>query len=199
MEVLLMKRRLWLLGIVSCCAALALMPTAYGQDKPAAKPVSQTDILDAVPADAWAALCIRNANDFDGKLLGLTQRLNLPAPSLLQLAKMQMGFMGGFNDNGGIAVAVMPVPNIADPLQGLAVFIPCTDFAALTGMMAPQDAGEGLYKVMLVGKESYITSVGDYAIISEFPTPLKAVVAAKGGPGNPHKMDQTPARSLRQG
>ncbi len=142
------------------------------------------DILSAVPEKAWATLFIRNARELDQKLMGLSQQLSLPPMSLLQMAKMSMGLMGGVNDDGSVAIVLMPNPAImADPTATMAVLVPCSDYPTLTQTLQPQEAGEGISKVMLAGQESYMARYGPFAVMGPSQQAVQAILAEKEGAG----------------
>ena len=176
-----MKRMLGTWGILSCCWAMAFVPVVAAQEKETPA-VSKADILAGVPGNAWAVLCVRNVGELDHKLMKLAQQLNVPPMSPLSMAKGMLGMIEGVDDNGGVAMVLMPVPNIMDPSQGMAILVPCQDFTALTSMMEPEDVGEGVSRVLLAGEESYIAPHGAFAVLGPSPAPLKAVLAAKDSP-----------------
>lgn len=141
------------------------------------------DLLSAIPADAWAALTIRNVGEFDKKIISFSQQLNTPPMSLLAMAKGMLGLVSGVNDDGGLAVVVMPLQNIMSPQDGLAIFVPVSDFGEMTSMLQPADAGDGMTKVMLAGQEGYCAQRGAFAVLAEKPETIKLVMAADASTG----------------
>ncbi len=185
-----MRQRFWINLTVICAAAFCWSATAFAQDAPPpaadnapAAVAPKGDILTAVPDSAWASLCIRNAAELDEKMMNIGQRLNLMPMSMLGMAKMSLGLMAGVNDNGSVAVVLMPVENVADIMPGISVLVPCTDYAALTSMIKPEPVEGGLSRVMLAGQDSYIVQYGEYAAISNFPSALQALLNAKENSG----------------
>jgi len=171
-----MKRKrfypLWVAAMMSATMVMSA-PRAQAGD----------DLLSAIPADAWAALTIRNAGEFDKKIIGFSQQLNTPPMSMLAMAKGMLGLVSGVNDDGGVAVVIMPLQNIMAPQEGLAIFVPVSDFGEMTGMLQPADAGEGLTKIMIAGQEGYSAQRGAFAVLAERPETVKAVLAADASTG----------------
>lgn len=186
-----MKRILGIGGLLACLAFAGAAPVAVGQD-------AQGDLLSAVPGDAWAALCVRNAGELDQKLMTLAQQLNVPPMSALQLVKMQLGLMSGVNDAGGAAVVVMPVDNFGMINEGMAVLVPCQDYAGLTGMMQLEPAGEGfdgISRGMIAGQPAFLAQQGAYAIVAPVPGAVQKFLASKEKPAigktwTKHQLDR---------
>ncbi|MCB9851003.1 MAG: hypothetical protein H6817_09915, partial [Phycisphaerales bacterium] len=172
-----MRRTGWICSLMLACGLLVgNVPAARGAD---------ADILKAVPEGAWAVLIVRNLGELDQKLMGLSQQLNVPPMSVLTMAKATTGLMNGVNDNDAAAFVLMGGPAVMQGQfdQAMALIVPTANYADLTANMAPEDAGEGVSKVMIAGQPSYIASFGKYAVAGASPMAVKAVVAAGEGAG----------------
>ncbi len=150
-------------------------------------------VLSAVPDDAWAVLAVRNMADLDKKLGALGQQLNLPPISPLGMLKGNMGLVAGVNDDASMAMALMPLPAmIPDEFtKNLVLFVPTTDVTELVKTMEPEDAGDGLTKVMFAYQPSYVARKGDFAVISTNKDLVKRVADSKGRYGakmSPHQL-----------
>jgi len=184
-----MNRRIGLYGLM-----LILAAGWIGQPAPARG--ADADVLKAVPENAWGVLIIRNLGELDQKLMALFQQLNVPPMSGLMLAKGSLGLAEGINDNGSAAVIFMPGAAVmAEPQKSLAILVPTTDYAALTKNLAPEDAGEGISKVMIAMEESYIAQHGGFVVAGPAPESVKAILSAANGPGlgaawTPHQLER---------
>ena len=179
-------------AVIAGVAMLAAVPQTRADD---------SDILSAVPADAWGTLTIRNLAEFDKKIIGVSQKLNQQPMSLLALAKGMLGLVSGVNDGGTVALVMMPVQNIMMAQEGLAIFIPVTDFGEMTSMLQPTDAGEGITKIMLAGQEGYCAQRAGFAVIAQKPELVKQVLAADTSTGirsawTQHQLDRFAADDI---
>ena len=179
---------------LAACLFACLAPATFAQR--GEQPAATADILNAVPANAWAALMVRNLGELDIKLSTLSQQLNVPAPSMLMMAKASMGLMTGINDQGGMAIVLMPQPNFMDVMPGIAVIVPVSDFNAFTAALQGQDVeGEpGMKKIVITNQESYAAPYGAFAVIAQMPGAVKQVLAGDAGPARaqwtPHEVER---------
>ena len=62
-------------------------------------------MFQAVPADAWGMVAVRNLGELDKKLMMLGQATNNPMAgmSTLMMVKGMLGLMSGIDDSGGVA------------------------------------------------------------------------------------------------
>ncbi len=162
-------------GAMASC--LAMMITALPLQ------AESVNALKSVPAEAWASLTIRNVGELDNKLMALSQRLNVPVPmSPLEMLKGMLQ-LSGVNNDAGVAVVMMPMLNPTDPNSAFGILVPCSDYAAMTANMAPEEPVGGVSRCMLMGaEESYIAQHGNYAILSPSAAGVQAILAAKSNP-----------------
>lgn len=166
-----MKRKLlsvWIAGLMMVVAA-----------GPVGAQEGNKDLLGAVPGEAWAALVIRNVGDFDRKMMQFNQQLNVPAVSALAMAKGAMGITSGLDESGSVAVVLMPPANVMQAMESIAVLVPTQDYAALTGGLQPEDVGEGVTKVMVVGEQAFVAPRGAFALVSPNPQAIKTITASQ--------------------
>jgi hypothetical protein len=170
-----MKRRLAHLFLIACLGA-ALVPAAQAQP-------AEADLLQAIPSDAAAALAIRSAANLDEKVISISQQLNLPPNSLLTMAKSAMNLGPGINDKGGVAVVLLGLNNPGNPMEGLVVLVPVSDYAGFTANMntAPVGEGyEGISSATISGEASYVTQYGAFAGVAPLAEPLRQLLAGAG-------------------
>jgi hypothetical protein len=184
-----MKRMLMMCSGMLAGLALLAAPAPVAR-------AANMEILKAVPEQAWGVLIIRNLNELDQKLMGVSQQLNVEPISVLNMAKATTGLMSGVNDKGSAALVFMGGPAVmADPSQSLAILVPAQDYAGLTSGLAPEDAGNGISKVMLAGQPSYVMQQGNYAVLGPAPAAVQTVAGAMGGAGivanwSPHQQQR---------
>ncbi len=153
--------------------ALGLLVVVAGvvqaQDLSVPQKKAPLDLLSAIPADAWAAICIPNAARIDANIQKFAQRLNLPFPMTppLGMLKGALGFFTGFDDNGGIAIVYLPSRNLTEVGSALALLIPTTDYDAMLAPLSPEAVGDGISKISLMNRPSYVAAYGRFALIAE--------------------------------
>ena len=174
------KKQFGRFGARACCMTMLISAMLISAVPVRAESVNA---LQAVPAEAWASLTIRNVGELDNKLMALAQRLNTPVPmSPLEMLKGQLQ-LAGINNDAGASMVFMPMMDMANPNNSMAILIPCSDYAAMTANMAVEEAVGGVSRCMLMGtEESYIAQNGGYAILGPKAAGVQAVLAAKSNP-----------------
>ena len=169
-----MKRSL-LIVLAACCLVPPLAP--------AARAGGANELLQAVPDNAWGMVSVRSLAELDKKLMNLSQMVNAPTAgfSPLAMAKGALGLLLGVNDDGGVALVVMPAEDLGAVKDATAILIPTTNYAELLSLLEPEEVGDGLSKVLLAGNESYVAQKGNFAVAGPTPEAVKAVLAAQTG------------------
>ncbi|MFQ6048389.1 MAG: hypothetical protein ACE5K7_03385, partial [Phycisphaerae bacterium] len=143
-----------------------------------------SDVLRAIPADAWGFVVIRNMQGLSNKIAALGQQLSLPVPAILPMLKGLTGILVGLDDSGSLAVVVTD-PSKFSPPVGL--LVPVTDLQAMLQPLGPQDVGDGVQQISFMGQPSFVVPFGRYAVIA--PAKELAVHLAKLTGGVAGKLD----------
>jgi hypothetical protein len=149
--------------------------------KPATSQAGPKDLLEAIPDDAWGFVAIPNLKTFDGKLGDLGEKLNFPIGSPIALAMGQLGIAEGLREDGGVGLVVMDPTQYGTPPDDLVILLPTTDAKALLTAFNPQDAGEGLQKIDIMGKSLVVMPKGGFVVIGLEKNSVKTVGEAKKG------------------
>lgn len=136
------------------------------------------DVLAVVPEEAWVVFAAPKIGDLDKKLTGLVQQLLNQSISPLGVLRNQLGLIAGIRDDAGGAVVLMPVEG--DPMKSIAFLVPTTDLKELLSVMEPEDAGDGLSKVMLAGSTTYAAAKGGFAVLARSADLVKKIVKSEG-------------------
>jgi len=149
--------------------------------KPATAPAGPKDLLDAIPEEAWGFAAIPNLKTFDGKLGDLGEKLNFPIGSPIALAMGQLGIGEGLREEGGVGLVVLDPTQYGAPPDMLVLLMPTTDAKALLSAFNPQDAGDGLQKIEILGRGLYVAPKGGFVVLGMDKTSVKFVADAKKG------------------
>ncbi len=160
-----------------CLTVMLSSSMAMGQDLGTSAKRAPQDILSAVPSDAWAVLCIPKVSRLDKKLSSLGQQLQVPVMGLA-MARMMAGISGGWNDDGGLAAAVLPMNNMAEVTNAVVLFLPTTDYAALTATLSPETDESGANTIRVWDQKLYAAPFGSFAVLSQSNDALGKVLKA---------------------
>ncbi len=169
-------RRHVLMVVVSGVVLALLAGTAA-----AAQPV-----VELVPPDALGFATAHHLGQANGKLEALGRKMQVPIPSLLDLAKKQTGITAGLDEQGDATLLAMPGKDSNSP-PIVVVAVPVTDYAAFLGQFeSVNDAGKKIAEVTVKGTATLVAAKGDYALLAEPENrdTLKAVLADHKGPCN---------------
>jgi len=134
----------------SVCAILAVslllssVPFAAAQ----APAVPRESVLDAIPADAWAAVVVRDLKGLDEKIIAIGQELGLPVgPGTmigdpLMMLKGMLGASEGLDDKGSLALVLLKTEELSSEglLKSVVLLAPCTDSKAFLEQFATSTA-----------------------------------------------------------
>ena len=160
-------------------------PTDTGPATTAPVTTGPTDVLEAIPTNAWGFVIVRDMQALSNDAVLLGQKLGLPVPPVLPMAKALVGLMEGVNDTGSLALVVGPGA-MGMPPMGL--LVPVTDVGQMIGYLAPQDAGDGVQQIVLMGKPTFVVPYGGFAVMA--PSKEAARMLATASAGVRGKLDE---------
>ncbi len=168
------------IAAVSCCVAI-LTASVFAQDlSTTTVKRSPQDVLSAVPGNAWAVAIVPNLNQFDRKITTLMQQLQVPIPfAPLAMTKMSLGFQNGFDDDGGLAVVMMPMADGASPGKSVLILLPTTDYDALVTPLGPELVEGTISKIYFMDEEAYVSPFGRFAAVAPSQELLTKAINAR--------------------
>lgn len=124
------------------------------------------DVLKLVPDGALGVVVVNRPGAVDGKIQDLGRQMQLPVPSLLMLLDLQVNFRKGFDQDGSLAVIVLPAQ------QGRAfptpiLLVPVSDYEKFLGQFEPEEAKDGLTRITLKGVSGWARQIGGYAAVTD--------------------------------
>lgn len=142
---------------------------------------ASADVLTTAPAEAWAVAYVRNVGGMDQKLNTLIQQLNLPIPfqNPVSMGLTMFGFMSGLDTSGDVGVVIMPAPSFNAVKDNSVLLIPTTNLNQLLSLMQPEPVEEGISKVLLDNRDTFVAQKGGHAVLSPSLDAVKAVLASK--------------------
>jgi hypothetical protein len=142
---------------------------------------AESDVFTVIPADTLAAITIRDPAGLDGRMRELASELGFGSVSLFLLAKGQLQMVEGIDEQGTIAILL--VPNVEAPAarHDMVLLIPTTDRAKLLAFLAPEPVEEGYVKVAIKQQDTYVGSRGSFTVLAPKLETAKRVVASKEG------------------
>jgi hypothetical protein len=142
---------------------------------------AQTDLLNAVPDNALGLAVVTNLSDTSAKVHKLTEKMNLPVPELLPIAKMFSGAQDGVDDNGSIALVALAADD-EDAAWGMsfAAFVPVTDYQAFIKQLDPKAPEAVITEVTVMSQQYLVAKKGGFAVLcgTEQKDVLEAILAS---------------------
>ena len=151
-----MVRRFTTSGLIMTCVVMWAASRA-----PAAE-----DVLKLVPDSASGLLVINHPAAVDAKLQALAGEMQLPVPSPLALLKGIYGIQEGIDENGTIALIVLP-PEVEGGLPTPVLLIPVTDYAKFLSSMKPEKATDEVTKIEVRNVSACARQIGGYAALTD--------------------------------
>jgi len=157
------------------------LTTAAALSLAAASTLAQADVSKFLPGDSLVVVKVSNLKETSDKIAKFTSKLgiNMFVPQLanpLEALKTNLNIKGGINDAGELAFVFKKPAEGATPDQSMFILVPVSDYAAFVGGLEnAKTEGEITSITPEGGKETYVASWGDYAVLS----PDKAIVEAK--------------------
>ncbi|MBN1514050.1 MAG: hypothetical protein JXB13_18680 [Phycisphaerae bacterium] len=171
------KTSVLLMGLT---AVFAAGPVWTAQAAPAA-----ADTYGAIPADAWAVVYVRNAAEVEKKIMDVVRKFDVPPMSALMMAKGFLGFMSGVNDNGDLALVVLPTDDMNAIDQSVALLVPITDYTELTAalQLEPAEEGEGRISKMVNPNlpPIFMAPKGKFAVLAPSVANVKKILDSTTG------------------
>ena len=176
--------------LLSVSAAFLLITSSWAQTTQPAAPASTgpattapvttgpTDVLEAIPTDTWGFVVVRDMQALSNDAVLLGQKLGLPVPPVLPMAKALIGLMEGVNDTGSLALVVGAGGGGVPPMG---LLVPVTDVGQMIGYLAPQDAGDGVQQIALLGKPTFVVPYGGFAVMAPSKEVTKMLATASAG------------------
>ena len=127
--------------------------------------LAQANPLDVIPDDTLGFVAIKNLADANARVQSLTEKMKIPVPELLPMAKGFFGIQEGLDENGGIAAAAFADKDGADLGFTLVVFVPVTDYKAFITQLAPDDASAKVTEVTVMGEKFLAAKKGSFALL----------------------------------
>ncbi len=188
---------LWILIIavaagasVAVAAGAAPLRSGLGSDLGVATKSPRQDvpeILSAIPAEAWLVVTARNLKGIDAKIITLLGQLDLPFPfSAVEQLQFRLGLGDGLDTGGDLALIMMPPQESSGPIRwgsGLAMLLPARNRNALLAPLNPVPAEEGLVKVVMRGRDTYVGVKGSFAVLGPDAGVVRAIIKAGTGVG----------------
>ncbi len=140
--------------------------------------VKADDVIDQIPDDALAYVVVKNMQQAGGAISQVAQRMQLPAPDLLQMAKQRLNLVKGVADTGDMALVLVgrlsgsPVP---------VVFLRTTNYEELLSQLNPVEQEGQISRVNLGGETTLMAKKGAYAVLTSplFRDGLQQVIESK--------------------
>jgi hypothetical protein len=152
---------------LTLCLALASALSAVGAD----------NVLSVIPKNSLGLVVVKRIDEADHKVAEVAKLMELPAPSVLELAQLQLDLKEGIDETGSLALAVLP----SEDAGGLPVpigFVPTRDYQSFIKQLEAEDAGDAIHKVQIAGKSFVVGQKGGYAVLTpaEYETRLLEVL-----------------------
>ena len=133
----------------------------------AATLLAAADPLSVIPDDALGFAIIRDIGEANERAQALTQKIQLPVPDLLTLAKQFTGVDAGLDEKGGIALAAFSTGDDADAELSFVCFVPVTDYQEFIGQLNPEDADAAITEIMISGMPRLTAKKGNFAVLGD--------------------------------
>ncbi len=151
---------------LSFCLALCALPA-----------LAADNVLSVIPENSLGFVVIQRIGEADQKVAEVAKLMELPVPSVLELAKLQANAKEGVDAMGSLALFALasedpggvPVP---------VTLVPTTDYQSFLKQFEPEDAGDGIHKVRIAGLPLVVGTKGGYAVLTteEHQARLKEVL-----------------------
>ena len=146
-----------------------------------------TDGLSAIPAEAMAFVYIPSVKAVDADYQDAVRNLGLqpfvpPAmSSLVGLLKAKLPMLEGMDEDGSLAMVLMPAPTPFELKTKTAVLVPAKQPKAMIEAMQGQAGEDGLWTVTMMGQPAYALVGKNRLIFASTPGVLKDIKESKAG------------------
>ncbi|MCH8251801.1 MAG: hypothetical protein IID36_05050 [Planctomycetes bacterium] len=165
--------------------AFVVMLAGLGQTAPTAPPsdspprLEPPAVLSAIPADASSAVIIRNLSQFDEAFGALLERIGFISIRPVTAAKGWSLLIDGVDDGGSLAVCTIPGRQSGAGSNSIVLIVPTTDRDALLSLVGPEPAENGLTKVKLRTRDTFVGTKGRFTVFGSDASAVKTVVESK--------------------
>jgi hypothetical protein len=128
-------------------------------------PLKADDVLGVVPDNVLGVAVVQRLAQTNEKAVKMAEKLKIPFPNALDLAKAHLGIEKGIDEKGSLALAAVAGdgPN-DDPIPLL--FVPTTDYDGLIKQLSPEKEENGITTITIDDKPSIVGKKGNFAVIS---------------------------------
>jgi hypothetical protein len=140
-------------------------------------PLAAEDVLSVVPDNVLGVTVVHRLSQTSEKASKLAEKLKLPLPNALDLAKARLGIEKGIDEKGSLALAAVPGDTPKDDPIPL-LFVPTTDYDALIKQLNPEKEEDGITTISIDGDRSIVGKKGNFAVLSARSGSSKALRAA---------------------
>jgi len=139
-----------------------------------ALPLKADDVLGVVPDNVLGVAVVQRLAQTNEKASKLAEKLKLPFPNALDLAKAHLGIEKGIDEKGSIALAAVAGDGPNDEPVPL-LFVPTTDYDGLIKQLSPEKEENGITTISIDGDRSIVGKKGNFAVISPRSGAAKAL------------------------
>lgn len=147
----------------------------------AATLLAQANPLEVIPDRALGFAVIKDLSDANDRLTKVTQKMQLPVPDLLTMAKGFLGVDKGLDEKGGLAVALVSGPSGREwEESAFCAVVPVTDYKEFIAPFEPEDADAKVTGVTVAGQKMVVGKKGNFAVLAfgERALALEQILAA---------------------
>lgn len=124
------------------------------------------DVLNLVPDSAWGVLLINQPTALDAKFQTLSREMQLPVPSLQAMLRILPDTAGGLDENGTIAVVVMP-PEGKEPMPTPIALVPVSDYNKFIKQFRPENTTDEVTKIEIFNSVVWVRNIRGYAALTD--------------------------------
>lgn len=135
------------------------------------------DVSGQMPSQALVYGVIPNVQQFSQQIDSVAERMQLPAPRLLQMLKARLNLNQGMPDTGTVAIALVQQDGGQGPMP--VIFVQTDNYAQLLKSFNAEPE-EGVQEVTIAGSPTAIAQRGDFALLAppRFGEQLAEIAAA---------------------
>jgi hypothetical protein len=131
----------------------------------AALPLKADDVLGVVPDNVLGVAVVQRLAQTNEKASKLAEKLKVPFPNALDLAKAHLGIEKGIDEKGSLALAAVPGEGANDEPIPL-LFVPTNDYDGLIKQLKPEKEENGITTITIDDDQSIVGKKGNFAVIS---------------------------------
>ena len=121
------------------------------------------DVVQQIPDNALAYVVVKNLREANSEVNQTAQRMQLPAPNLLEMAKTRLGAVKGVVETGDLALVLMG-REAGGPFP--VVFVRTDNYDELLGQLKPENQDGPVSQVTVANESFLIAKKGGYAVLT---------------------------------